>query len=172
MYPLGLPTRYFGKNVPAQWIESALLTSAGPNIAGGFPLSTASRIRRIVSSFHKLPFRYRSGASTCFSDGLSPPARTQFDCLHAGYLPAFHCKSQQGSDDVPSIVAAGAGIHVNESERLVAHDFQDVGVTADEHARAQPTDFLSCPTVIVAGIAAEVRQVAGPSALTILLPRA
>ena len=44
---------------------------------------------------------------------MSPPARTQFDCLHAGYLPAIHGKSQQGSDEVPSIVAAGAGIHVN-----------------------------------------------------------
>jgi hypothetical protein len=47
------------------------------------------------------------------SGSLSPPARTQFDCLHAGYLSGFHGKSQQSADDVPSIVAAGAGVHVN-----------------------------------------------------------
>ncbi len=56
----------------------------------------------------------------------STPARSQFDCLDAGYLPAFHSKSQQSADDVPAIVAARAGIHVNEAERLVPHDFQDV----------------------------------------------
>lgn len=68
---------------------------------------------------------------TCRSEAQparwSPVAWTQFDCLHAGYLPAFRGKSQQGSDDVPSIVAAGAGIHVNESERLVAHYFHGCG---------------------------------------------
>ncbi len=65
-------------------------------------------------------------------DDLSPPARTQFDCLHAGYLPGFHGKSQQSADEVPSIVAAGTRIHVKESEGLAVHDFQDVGVVADE----------------------------------------
>jgi len=103
--------------------------------------------------------RYRSEASTCFSGRLSPRARTKFDCLHAGYFPAFHGKSQQSADDVPSVVAAGAGIHVNESERLVAHDFQDVGVAAYEQTRPQPTDFLPGPAVVVAGIPADVRHV-------------
>jgi hypothetical protein len=87
---------------------------------------------------------------------LASPARTQFDCLHAGYLPAFHGKSQQGSDEMPSVVAAGAGIHVDEAERLVAHDFEDVGVAADEQARPQPPDFLPGPAVVVAGIPADV----------------
>jgi hypothetical protein len=103
--------------------------------------------------------RFRGSTCTAVTDGLPPPTRTQFDCLHAGYLPALHGKSQQGSDDVPSIVAAGAGIHVNESERLVAHDFQDVGVAGDEQTRPQPTDFLPGPTVVVAGIPADVRHV-------------
>ena len=85
------------------------------------------------------------------SGGWSPPARTQFDCLRAGYLPGFHGKSQQSADEVPSIVAAGAGIHVNVAERLVAHDFQDVGVAADEQARTQPTEFLPCAPVVIAG---------------------
>jgi hypothetical protein len=89
---------------------------------------------------------------------LSPPARTEFDCLHAGYLPAFHGKSQQGSDDVPSIVAAGAD-SCERGRRLVAHDFQDVGVAADEQARPQPMNFLPCTPVVIAGIPADVGHV-------------
>jgi hypothetical protein len=42
------------------------------------------------------------------ANGLSMPARTQFDCLHAAYLPGFHGKWQQSADEVPSVVAAGA----------------------------------------------------------------
>jgi hypothetical protein len=56
-------------------------------------------------------------------------------------------------------VAAGAGIHVNKSERLVAHDFQDVGMAADKEARPQPTYFLPGPTVVIAWIPADVRHV-------------
>ena len=48
-------------------------------------------------------------------------------------------------------MSAGAGIHVDEAERLVAHDLQDVGVTADEQARTQPTEFLPCAPVVIAG---------------------
>ena len=58
-------------------------------------------------------------------------------------------------------MAAGAGIHVNEAERLIAHDFQDVGVAADEEAGAQPTEFLPGAPVVVAGITADVRHVDG-----------
>jgi hypothetical protein len=60
---------------------------------------------------------------------------------------------------MPSIVAASAGIHVNEPECLVAHDFQDVGVAADEQARPQPPDFLPGTPVVVAGIPADVRHI-------------
>ena len=58
-------------------------------------------------------------------------------------------------------MAAGAGIHVNEAERLVAHDFQDVGVTADEQTGPQPTDFLPRAPVVVAGITADMSHVDG-----------
>ena len=92
-------------------------------------------------------------------DGLLSPTRTQLDCLHVGYLSGFHSKSQQGPDEVPSVVAAGAGIHVNQSERLVTHDFQNVRVAADEQARPQPTDFLPGPTVVIAGIPADMGHV-------------
>ena len=60
---------------------------------------------------------------------------------------------------MPSIVAASAGIHVNEAERLVAHDLQDVGVTADEQTRPQPPDFLPRTPVVIAGIPADVGHV-------------
>lgn len=56
-------------------------------------------------------------------------------------------------------MAAGAGVHVNKSERLVPHDFEDVGMAADEQARPQPTDFLACPAIVIAGIAADVGHV-------------
>ncbi len=100
-----------------------------------------------------------SGSAGTVTGGLPSPARTQFDCLYAGHLPALHGKSQQGSDEMPSVVAAGARINVNESERLIAHDFQDVGVAADEQARPQPTDFLPGTPVVIAGIPADVRHV-------------
>ena len=92
---------------------------------------------------------------------MPSPSRTQFDCLHAGNLPALHGKSQQGSNQMPSIVAAGAGIHVNEAERLIAHDLQDVGVTADEEARPQPPKFLSGTRVVIARIPADMGHVDG-----------
>ena len=59
-------------------------------------------------------------------------------------------------------MAAGAGIHVNEAEGLVAHDLQNVGVTTDEEAGAQPPpEFLTGTPVVVARIAADVRHVDG-----------
>ena len=60
---------------------------------------------------------------------------------------------------MPSIVAAGAGIHVNEAERLVAHDFQDVGVAADEQSRPEPPEFLPGTPIIIAGIPTDVRHI-------------
>lgn len=81
--------------------------------------------------------RSPSTGSNSRTNGLSS-ARTQLDRLHAGYLAGFHGKPQHSANEMPSIVAAGAGIHVNQSECLVAHDFQDVGVAADEKAGPQP----------------------------------
>ncbi len=86
-------------------------------------------------------------------------AGAQFDGLHLGYLSAFHSESQQGSNQMPSVVAARARVHVKQSERLVAHHFQDVGVAADEQARPQSTDFHPGATVVVPGIAANVRNI-------------
>jgi hypothetical protein len=56
-----------------------------------------------------------------------------------------------GSDELPPIVAAGAGVHVDEAERRIAPDFQDVEVAADEQAWPQPTNFLPGTPVAVAG---------------------
>jgi hypothetical protein len=79
-----------------------------------------------VAGAISLGTRIDGSIGTPVAGGWSPPARAQFGCLHAGYLPGFHGKSQQSADDVPSIVPAGTRIHMNEFERLVAHDFQDV----------------------------------------------
>jgi hypothetical protein len=62
---------------------------------------------------------------------------------------------------MPAIVAASAGIHVNEAERLVAHDFQDVGVTADKQTRPQTLDFLRRTPVVIARIPSDVGHVNG-----------
>lgn len=94
-------------------------------------------------------------------DGLSSATRTKLDCLHAGYLPGIHGKSQQSANQVPSIVTAGAGIHVNQAERLVAHNFQNVGVTADEQTRPQPREFLSGTPVVITRISANMGHVDG-----------
>jgi hypothetical protein len=65
------------------------------------------------------------------ANGLSPP-RTQLDCLDAGDLAGLDSESQYRSGKVPSLVTAGAGVHVKQSERGISHHFQNMGVTADE----------------------------------------
>ena len=62
---------------------------------------------------------------------------------------------------MPAMMATSAGIHVNEAQRLVAHDFQDVGMTADEETRPQPLNFLSCAPVVIAWIPSDVGHVDG-----------
>jgi hypothetical protein len=63
------------------------------------------------------------------SDNFWFPARTQLDCLDAGDFPAINGESQQGADNVPSLMTAGAGIHVQKLERGISYYLQDV-VTA------------------------------------------
>jgi len=89
------------------------------------------------------------------------PAGSQFDCLEAGNFAVFDLETQNRPDMMPTIVAASAGIHVNEAERLIAHDFQDVGMTADEQTRPQPLDFLPRSPVVIARIASDVGHVNG-----------
>src|ERR1017187_3812717 len=110
--------------------EARAINIAARLVPNATCLVRAMAAQRLLAYYGQASSLHIGVATPAGKDGWSPPARTQFDCLHAGYLPAFHRKSQQGSDEVPSIVAAGAGIHVNEAERLVAHDFQDVGVPA------------------------------------------
>ena len=62
----------------------------------------------------------------------SSPTRAEFDSLNTGNLPGVDTEAEQGSHDVPSIVTAGAGVHVQRTERGVAHHFQNVRVAADE----------------------------------------
>ena len=53
VFPPEFPTLCFGRNVPAQWMRSALFTSAGVNRHGSSPTRTASRILRMVSRHAK-----------------------------------------------------------------------------------------------------------------------
>jgi hypothetical protein len=94
------------------------------------------------------------------------PAGSQLDGLDAGNPAAFDSETQDRPEVMPAIVAASAGIHVNEAERLVAHDFQDVGVTADEQTRPKPLEFLPRTPVVIAGVPSDVGHV-NCNALTI-----
>ena len=57
------------------------------------------------------------------------------------------------------MVAAGTGIHVKERDGGISHYLQNVGVTADEQARPQPSEFFPGLRVVIAGITADVRHV-------------
>ena len=67
---------------------------------------------------------------------LSAPAGSQLDCLNIRNLAASDLETQNRPHMMPAIVPASAGIRVNDAERLVTHDFQDVGATADEQTRS------------------------------------
>jgi hypothetical protein len=90
---------------------------------------------------------------------MNASARPQLDCLYSGYLAGLHRKSQQSADEVPSVVAAGAWIHVKKLKRGISYYLQDVGVTAYEQARPVTTEFLPRAPVVVARIPADVRHV-------------
>ena len=52
-------------------------------------------------------------------------------------------------------MAAGAGVHVDQAERGVAHHFQDVGVAADEQTGQQGAEVAGCPFVVIARITSD-----------------
>jgi hypothetical protein len=87
------------------------------------------------------------------------PARPEFDSFQARYFATGHGESQHGSYEVPAVVAAGAGVHVDEAESGVSDYFEDVGVAADEQARAERAEDAASPFVVIAGIASDVGHV-------------
>jgi hypothetical protein len=86
-------------------------------------------------------------------------ARSELDCLDAGNLAAIDGETQKRPDMMPAIVAAGAGIHMNKTERRVAHDFEDVRVAADEQGGSQPLHFLPGAPIVISGVASDVGHV-------------
>lgn len=60
---------------------------------------------------------------------------------------------------MPSGVPAGARVHVDEVEVKVPHDFQDVGVTANEETRVCVKDDFFRSGVVTAWIAADMRHI-------------
>lgn len=99
-----------------------------------------------------------NSACGAVDDRFSPP-RTQLDCLDPGYLAGLHGESQHGTDKVPALMTTGSGIHVKQSRRGIPHDLQNMGVTADEQTRPEPTEFLSNSPVVIARIPADVGHV-------------
>jgi len=61
---------------------------------------------------------------------------------------------------VPSMMTAGTRIHMEKAECLIAHDFQNVGMTADEQSRPLPAELLQCTPVVITRIAADVCHIA------------
>jgi hypothetical protein len=59
---------------------------------------------------------------------------------------------------MPSGVPAGARVHVEKVEINVPHDFQDVGMTANEETRLCVKDDFFRPQVVTAWIAADMRH--------------
>ena len=60
------------------------------------------------------------------------------------------------SHDVPAEVAGGSRVDVDESVLLVPHDFEDVGVPADEQAGRVSGKRLPDALVVIARVAADV----------------
>src|SRR3982074_3355006 len=57
---------------------------------------------------------------------------------------------------MPAVVSAGAGLHVEQLQRRVAHDFQNVGVAADEEIGPESLEFGFSGGVVITWIAADV----------------
>jgi hypothetical protein len=90
--------------------------------------------------------------------GTLSSAPSQLDCLHAINLAGGDCEPEAGSHLMPSGVPAGARVHVEKVEINVPHDFQDVGMTANEETRLYVKDDFFRPRVVTAWIAADMRH--------------
>lgn len=123
-------------------------------VCGDAPILSPERLLRIPTQARRCP-RVRP------PDGSGSSPRPHLECLYARYLSGFHRKSQQGPHEVPSIVAARAGIHVQKLESGISHYLQDVRVTAHEQPRVVPADFLYGPPIVIARIPADMSHVDG-----------
>ena len=86
-------------------------------------------------------------------------APSQLDCLHAIDLACGSREPEAGSHLMPSGVPTGARVHVDKVEIKVPHDFQDVGMTANEETRLCVKDDVFRPRVVTAWIASNMRHV-------------
>ena len=86
-------------------------------------------------------------------------APSKLDCLHAINLACGYREPETGSHLMPSGVPAGARVHVDKVEIKVPHDFQDMGMTANEETRLCVKDYFLRSGVITAWIAADVRHI-------------
>ncbi len=71
-------------------------------------------------------------------------------------LRCGHTESQHRSFGMPSLMTAGAGVHVQETRCGIANDFQNVRVAGDEQSGLTPRDFSGDTGLILAGVPADV----------------
>jgi hypothetical protein len=85
-------------------------------------------------------------------------AFTQFDNLEIGDDFVCQGESHEGFHLVPTFISASAGVDVQKIQVGVCHDFQDMGVAADEQAAGRWifTPYFPDPWVIFPGVAADV----------------
>lgn len=63
-------------------------------------------------------------------------ATAELDDFESGDSSAVDCQTDESALFLPTVVAGGSGVDVEESELMVGHDFKDVGVTADHEIDA------------------------------------
>jgi len=95
---------------------------------------------------------------SCQAQGTLSSAPSQLDCLHANNLACSNREPEAGSHLMQSGVPAGARVHVDKVEIKVPHDFQDVGMAANEETRLCIKDDFFRPRVVTAWIAADMRH--------------
>ena len=95
----------------------------------------------------------------CRAQGTLSSPPSQLDCLQAINLAGGDHEPEAGSHLMPSGVPAGARVHVDKVEIKVPHDFQDVGMTANEETRLCLKDYFFRTRVVTAWIAADMRHI-------------
>ena len=96
---------------------------------------------------------------SCQAHRTLSSAPPQLYCLHAIHLACGDREPEAGSHLMRSCVPAGTRVHVDKVEIKVPHDFQDVGMTANEETRLCFKDDSFRPRVVTAWMAADMRHI-------------
>jgi hypothetical protein len=91
------------------------------------------------------------------SDSAASVAK--FDGFQIRDFSGLHGEEEDSSHQMPAVMAAGAGVHVNQAQCGVAHHLQNMGVAADEKAGFDAGKISFHAGVVVAGVAADMGHV-------------